>query len=129
MVELVEEDNRRTVVAAEEEANVTGDRMIHLLVIAVGCVAIWPVTVPKMYSLRGILLLFPPEVNSLNPGSKAQEDVAENAQSDLVGLTYCMMETVTSILWMMLVSCTFRLLRTMLWAFSSLRRKLQKNNK
>ena len=129
VVELVVEDSRVTVVEAEEEANVTGDRMIHLLVTAVGCVAIWPVTVPKMYSHRGILLLFPLEANSLNPGNKAQEDVVENAQSGLVELMYCMMRTATSIQWMMLVSCTFHLPRTMLWVFSSLRRKPPKNNK
>ena len=129
VVELVVEDSRITVVEAVEEANATLDLMIHSLATAVGCVAIWPVTVPRTHSHRGILVLFPLEADSLNPGNKAQEDAVENAQSDLVESMYCMMRTATSIQWMTLINCTFHLLRTMLWVLSSLRRKTPQINK
>ena len=83
-VELVVEDNRHTVVEAVEEANATGDRMTHLRVTSAGCVAIWPVTVPKTDGRRGAVMLYPPKENSLNPGSQAQVEEVENVQFDLV---------------------------------------------
>ena len=40
--------------------------------------AIWPVTVPKLEQCRrGVEMLSLPNVNSLNPGKKAQKDVEE----------------------------------------------------
>ena len=129
VVELVVEDSKVTVVEAVEEANTTLDLMIHSLATVVGCVAIWPVTTPRTHRHRGNLILVPLEEDSLNPGNRAQEDVVENAQSGSVELMYFMMRKATSIQWMMLVSCTFHLLRTMLWVFSRLRRKTPQINK
>ena len=39
-----------------------------------GCVAIWPVTVPNQYSHREVAILALPVENSRNPCKKAQED-------------------------------------------------------
>ena len=36
--------------------------------------AIWPVTVPKQLSHKGVAMLCPPVEDSQNPGIKAQED-------------------------------------------------------
>ena len=49
--------------------------MIPWLAIAVGCVAIWPVTVPKQSSHKGVAMLCPPVEDSHNLGKKAQKDV------------------------------------------------------
>ena len=82
VVELVVEDSKATVVEAVEGANATMDLMIHLHVIAVGCVAIWPVTVPKIHNHKEeVAMLCLSEEEVLNPGSKALEDEEADAQS------------------------------------------------
>ena len=82
VVELVVEDSKVTVVAVVEEANATLDLMIHSLATAVGCVAIWPVTVPKIHNHKEeVAMLCLSEEEVLNPGSKALEDVEADAQS------------------------------------------------
>ena len=82
--ELVVDDNKHTVVEAAEETNAMGDHMTHLRVTSAGCVATWPVAVPKTDGRRGAGMLYPPKENSLNPGSQAQVEEVENVQFDLV---------------------------------------------
>ena len=49
--------------------------MTHWHVFSVGCVAIWPVTVPNDVSnRREVAMLGLPEEPSVNPGTKAQEE-------------------------------------------------------
>ena len=50
------------------------------LVTIVGCVAIWPVTVPKRSNHKGVAMLCPPVEISLNPGKKALVDVVVDGQ-------------------------------------------------
>ena len=74
-----------------------------------GCVAIWPVTVPKMdmHSHREVAMLALPEEDSHNPGKKAHSvDEAVEGKSGLVPLMCCMMGTGMNIPWTMQVSCT-----------------------
>ena len=66
-----------TVVEVEEEAGVVLDHMIPLRATAVGCVAIWPATVPNLLSHREVAWLALPEESLLNPCTKAQEVEAE----------------------------------------------------
>ena len=54
--------------------------MTLLLVTIVGCVAIWPVTVPKRSSHKGVAMLCPPVEISPNLGEKALEDVVMDGQ-------------------------------------------------
>ena len=56
-----------TVVEVKVEVGAVLDRMIPLHAIAVGCMAIWPATVPNLYSHREVALLALPEENLLNP--------------------------------------------------------------
>ena len=49
------------------------DRMILWHATAVGCVAIWPVTVPKIRSHREVAFLALSEVKLLNPCNEAHE--------------------------------------------------------
>ena len=54
--------------------------------------AIWPVTVPKMEQRRReVEMLSLPNVNSLNPGKKAQEVEEEVGQFDSGASMSCMM--------------------------------------
>ena len=50
--------------------------LTRLLVTGVGCVAIWPVTVPKpvMHSHREVAMLALPAEDSHNPGKKAHKE-------------------------------------------------------
>ena len=62
---------------AEEDNRQARSILTRLLVTGAGCVAIWPVTVPKlgMHSHKEVAMLALLVENSLNPGKKAQEDV------------------------------------------------------
>ena len=62
-----------------------------LLVTVVGCVAIWPVTVPKRSSHKGVAVLCPPVGISPNLGKKALEDVDVGTQFASVALMHYMM--------------------------------------
>ena len=75
VVVLVEVAEVETVVEVEEEAGVVLDHTIPLRAIAVGCVAIWPATVPNpiMHSRREVEILALPKGDFLNPGKKAQD--------------------------------------------------------
>ena len=91
-----------------------------------GCVAIWPVTVPRMRRHREVAFLALSEVNLLNLCKEAQEDEDEEVvQYASVGSILCMMKRATSILLMMLANslCHWKLYK--LWA-SLLRRKMHK---
>ena len=64
--------------------------MIRLLVTGVGCVAIWPATVPNLYSHREVAWLALPEESLLNPCKEAQEVEAEEVdRSDSVASASC----------------------------------------
>ena len=89
-VDLAVEEEEETVVAPEEQKAAL-DHMILWLAIVVGFVAIWPVTVPKIYSHREVAVLALPVGSFLNPCTEAQKDVAvEDDRSDSVHLTSCM---------------------------------------
>ena len=83
VVEWAVEGKAEIVVGFVEEEMVP-DRMIHLHVIAVGCVAIWPVTVPKKRSRPGVAMSCPPVELSTNPVTKGQGVVAEGGRLVLV---------------------------------------------
>ena len=113
----------------EEELGLALLVMTHWLVIAVGCVAIWPATVPKMCRHREVAFLALSAVNLLNPCKKAQEDEDEEVvQYASVDSMSCMTKRETSILLMMLANsmCHWKLYR--LWT-SLLRRKNHKIQK
>ena len=70
--------------------------MILWLAIGVGCVAILPVTVPKLeYRCREVAILALPKENSLNLGKKAQKDVEEIGKSGSEASTSYMTTRVT----------------------------------
>ena len=71
--------------------------MIPWLAIAMGCVAIWPVTVPKQSSHKEVALLALPVENLLNPCTEAQEieDVAVD-RFDSVASAFCTTTRVTN---------------------------------
>ena len=56
-----------TVVEVEVETGVLLDHMIPLRAIAVGCMAIWPATVPNLYRHREVAWPALPEESLLNP--------------------------------------------------------------
>ena len=95
-----------TVVEVEEEAGVVLDRTIPLRAIAVGCVAIWPVTVPNLYSHREVAWPALPEESLLNPCKEALEVEAEEVdRSDSVASASCTTTRVTNTPSMMQDSC------------------------
>ena len=79
-----------TVVEVEEEAGVVLDHTVPLRATTAGCMAIWPATVPNLYSHREVAWLALPEENLLNPCNKAQEVEAEEVdRSDSVASASC----------------------------------------
>ena len=93
MVDTEEEEARAQVdaglVVVEDEVEELGLAMLVMTrwrVIDAGCVAIWPVTVPKMRRHREVAFLALSVVNLLNLCKKAHEDVdVEVAQYASVG--------------------------------------------
>ena len=75
-------------------------------VIAVGCMAIWPVTVPRMRRHREVAFLALPVVNFLNPGKKAQKEEEEVGQFDSEASMSYMTRLEMNFQWMMQVNCT-----------------------
>ena len=97
--------------------------------IAVGCMAIWPATVPKMRHHREVAFLALSVGSLLNPCKKAQEDEdVEVALYASVASMWFMTKRETSILLMMLASSTYHWKLYKLWV-SLLRRKIQKIQK
>ena len=97
MVVLVVVAEVETVVEVEEEAGVVLDRTIPLRAIAVGCVAIWPVTVPNLYSHREAAWQALPEESLLNPCKEVQEvEAREVDRSDSVASASCTTTRVTN---------------------------------
>ena len=68
-------DEEEEIVVAPGEQRAALDPMILWLAIVVGCVAIWPVTVPKICSHREVAILALPVESFLNPCKEAQKDV------------------------------------------------------
>ena len=96
-VVLVEDAEVETVVEVEEEAGVVLDRTIPLRAIAVECVAIWPTTVPNLYSHREVAWPALPKESLLNPCKEALEVEAEEVnRSDLVASASCTTTMVTN---------------------------------
>ena len=92
----------------EEPNHLARSILTPLLATSVGCVAIWPVTVPNlvMHSHREVALLALPVEGSLNPGKKAHStDEAVEGKSGSVPSMCCLMRTGMSILWTMQASC------------------------
>ena len=87
-----QQDLQEAALEAEEvgEVVVTLLVLIHWLAISVGCMAIWPVTVPKPEQCRReVVMLALPNINSLNLGKKAQEDEVEVGLFDSRVLMSC----------------------------------------
>ena len=107
---LVVEDHVVVVVDEVEDPTVLGLSTLTLLhATGVGCVAIWPVTVPspRVQRHREVAMLALPAGNSLNPGIKAHNvDEAVEGKSGSVPSTSCTMRTGTNTPWTMQVSCT-----------------------
>ena len=62
-----------------------------------GCVAIWPVAVPRQHSHKGVAMLCPPVEDFLNSGTKAhKKDVEEVDRSDSVASVSCTTTRVTN---------------------------------
>ena len=71
-----------------------------------GCVAIWPATVPRMCSHREVALLALPVENLLDPCREAQEEEAEEVDRFAsVASAFCMTMRVTNTPSMMQDSC------------------------
>ena len=110
----------------EEEEHLDQPDLTHWHVIGAGCVAIWPVTVPKPGASREeVAKIALPEEHLPNPGKKAQEDEVEVARCDLGPSMCCTMRTGIHIPWMMQVSCTSPLSMHWMLAMVKLRRKNQ----
>ena len=81
--------------------------MTHWRAIAVGCVAIWPVTVPKQHSHKGVAMLCPPVGDSRNLVRKGQGLVVVGGRLGLVLWGLYTMKRDMSIPLMIMVNCTF----------------------
>ena len=78
-------DNEVDAVVVQVAGQAVLDHMILWRVIAVGCVAIWPVTVLSSDSShREVEFLSLPAEDSLNPAKKGQEIVDEEGKLGLV---------------------------------------------
>ena len=96
----------------EDELGLAMLVMTRWRVIDAGCVAIWPVTVPKMRRHKEVAFLALSMVNLLNLCRKAQEDEEEEvALYASVASMWCMMKRATSILLMMLANSMCHLKR------------------
>ena len=120
MVDIVEEDlqDREEAMLVVEEAVDGVAEVVHLLqarstltllpVTGAGCVAIWPVTVPKpvICSLREVAVLALPVEDSLNPGKKALKIEDAVGQFGSEASMSCMTRLEMNFQWTMQVSCT-----------------------
>ena len=106
---LVVEGQAVVVVDEEEDPPVLGLSILTLLhATGVGCVAIWPVTVPspRVQRHREAAVLALPVENSLNQGIKAQED-EEGVERFGSGASMSYMTRLEmNTQWTMQVSCT-----------------------
>ena len=106
---LVVEGQAVVVVDEEEDPPVLGLSILTLLhATGVGCVAIWPVTVPspRVRRHREAAVLALPVENFLNPGIKAQEE-EEGVERFGSGASMSYMTRLEmNIRWTMEVSCT-----------------------
>ena len=101
-----------TVVVEDEEAVVVVEEIPQILILwrvtVVGCMAIWPVTVPtRVHSRQVVAVLALPQVLHSNPGIQAQsEEEAVEDQFDSGFSLYYMMRMEMSTPWTVQVSCT-----------------------
>ena len=129
VVVLVEDAEVETVVGVKEEAEVALDHMIPLHATAVGCVAIWPVTVPNLLSHREVALPALPEENLHNPCIEAQEEEAEVGLFGSGASMSCMTRLGMNTQWTMQDNCTSPLAMNLLRPRRRLRRKSLKTQK
>ena len=95
-----------------------------------GCVVIWPMTVPNLCSHRGVALLALPEENLLNPCNEAHEvEVEEVDRSGSVASASCTMTRVTNTPLTMQDSCMCHLNMDRLLSAERLRWKQKKKQK
>ena len=81
--------------------------MILWLVTSAGCMAIWPVTVPKPEQRRReVAMQALPRKNFLNPGTKAQEVEAEVGLFDSGASTFYTTRPGMNTRWTMQANCT-----------------------
>ena len=99
------------------------------LVTIVGYIAIWPMTISRRFSPKGVAMLCPPVEISLNPGKKVLVDVVVDGQFGSVECTYCTMKPAMNILLMMLASCMFHWDLNKLWPKVRLQWKPQNKQK
>ena len=105
-------------------------RTTHWRATDVGCVAIWPVTAPKICSHREVVLPTLPVENLSNPCRKAQEVEAEGTgRSGSVASASYMMMRVTNTPSMTRDSCMCRWTLDRLLLVERLRRKLKNKQK
>ena len=98
--------------------------------IAVGCVAIWPATVPRMRRHREVAFLALSVGNLLNPCRKAHVVEAEEIdRSGLVASASCMMTRVINTPSMMQDSCMCRWNLDRLLSMERMRRKMKNKQK
>ena len=129
VVVLVEDAEVETVVGAKEEAEAVLDHMILLLATVVGCVAIWPVTVPNLLSHREVALPALPEENLHNPCIEAQEEEAEDGLFGSGASMSYMTRLGMNTQWTMQVNCTSPSAMNLLRPMRGLRRKSLKKQK
>ena len=113
-------------VAAEVDHRQARSILTLLPVTGAGCVAIWPVTVPRpvICSLREVAMLALPVVSSLNLGKKAQEEEEEVGQFGSEASTSCMTRLEMNFQWTMQVNCTSPSDWNKLWPREGMRRKI-----
>ena len=81
--------------------------LIHWRVIGAGCMAIWPVTIPKLEQChKEVAMQALPKENSLNPGKKAQKNVEEVGQFDSGASMSYMTRLGMNTQWTMQHNCT-----------------------
>ena len=97
--------------------------MTHGHVIAMACMAIWPVTVPKQPSRREVEMLSLPVEHFPNLDKKVQKLVEEVGQFVSRASMSCMTRLGMSTQWMMQDNCTSPSDLNKLWPKERMRRK------
>ena len=101
--------------------------MILLLATGVGCVAIWPMTVPKQHSHREVAMLALPMEDSRNPVKKSQGVV--EGRLGLALWESCMMKRDMNIPLMTMVNYMYPITPSRLLPLERLRRKRKNKQK
>ena len=131
--EILAVDVVHLVVVGKEEDEAALDHLILLLVTSAGCMAIAPVTIPKLvtHSHREVAMLaLPEEATHSDPGRQAQrEEEEEDVRCNLGDSVSYMMRTGINIPWTMQVNCTSPLNLHRLLTVVRMRRKFKTKQK